>query len=58
MIAAATNALYTQNFREFAVKKEDKAGIDKMCRRETDKLAGKSQELDVSKKRNKSEQDL
>ena len=58
MIAAATNALYTQNFREFAVKKEDNAGIDKMCRRETDKMAGKPPELDNQKKRDKPEQDL
>jgi hypothetical protein len=58
MIAAATNALYTQNFREFAVKKEDRAGIDSMCRRETDKLAGKPPELDNHKKRDKPEQDL
>lgn len=58
IIAAAKGNLTYTNFREFAVKKDDHVGIDKMCRRETDKLASTIPELDNSKKRNKQEQNL
>jgi hypothetical protein len=58
IISAATNGLNFQNFREFAVKTDDRAGIDKLCKRETDKLTGNPPAQDISKKRNKSEQNL
>lgn len=38
--AAKGNGLWFERYREFAVKREDHAGLDKMCRREAGKLLG------------------
>jgi hypothetical protein len=55
IITAAKNGLNFQNFREFAVKKDDKAGIDKACKREIDKLAGQPAEKDTHRNKNANE---
>ena len=57
-ITAAKNGLNFQNFREFAVKKDDRAGIDKLCSREIAEIVNKPQELDSQKKRDKTNQEL
>lgn len=52
-ITAAKNGLNFNNFREFAVKKDNKSGIDKMCGREIDRITSRQSERNVPSKPDK-----
>ena len=47
-IAAVTTGLWYENYREFAIAPEDWRALDKLIRRETDRLMGNRQQLHKS----------
>ena len=44
-IAVVTSGLWYENYREFAVRPEDLGAVDRLVRRETDRLIGKQPTL-------------
>ena len=50
-VAAVRAGLWYENYREFAVTPEDLGALDRLVRRETDRLMGISPQPDKSKER-------
>ena len=50
-IAAVTTGLWYENYREFAIAPEDLGALDKLVRRETDRLMGNRPQLHKNEER-------